>query len=317
MRATVRAFLEQVIDYAGMFPPARLPLRDALRHYTRLTADPAAWLLARFVCPAAQLGELLTAARADGAAAPLPVAVLGRGGRGLKEFADNLDADLRAIDAFRQEEGIPRTADVIELPLPPGLPAREIGDLADYVLARLAVSGVRAFLEVPLTPTWQKDVAALSETLSRAPVDPATGMPPAGLKIRCGGATPAAIPTPEQFALLIALGRERRLPWKATAGLHHPLRHHDAALNTAVHGFFNVFAAGILARVHRLDEPGLVRVLCEESRTAFRFTAERFSWGEWSCTVSQIRDARRWLPSFGSCSFDEPRDDLRAMGLIG
>jgi hypothetical protein len=316
MRKAARAFLEQIVDYAGLFPPARLPLPEALRHYTRHAAEADAWMLGRFVCPAARLGELLDLARSNGAPAPLTVAALGRGGANFTEVAVNFDADLRAIDQFRGEDGMPRKADVIEVPLPAGLSSRERGDLAGYIHARLALLGMRAFFEVPLGPVWHDDVVALSELLTRAPLDSSTGMPPMGLKIRCGGATPSAIPSPEQLAFFIGRCREARLPWKATAGLHHPLRHRDPALDSMVHGFLNVFAAGILARTHPVDEAALVRILCEESPTAFRFTNEHFGWASWTCTVQQVQEARRWLPSFGSCSFEEPRDDLRTLSLL-
>ncbi len=101
MLATVRALMEHLIDCAGMFPPARLPLREALRHYTRTAATPEAWMLGRFVCPAAKLGELRAAIDADGAPESLSIAALGRGGSDVSEFADNAHADLRAIEEFR------------------------------------------------------------------------------------------------------------------------------------------------------------------------------------------------------------------------
>src|SRR5437588_10803041 len=101
MRATVRALMEKLIDSAGMFPPARLPMGEALRHYTRLAATPDAWMLGRFVCPAARLGELFDRARTDGAPRPLRITSLGRGGRDLGELRENLSADLHDIEPFR------------------------------------------------------------------------------------------------------------------------------------------------------------------------------------------------------------------------
>jgi hypothetical protein len=134
-----------------------------------------------------------------------------------------------------------------------------------------------------------------------------------GLKIRCGGAN---VPTVEQLAFFIARCRESHVAWKATAGLHHPLRHRDPVQQTIVHGFVNVFLAGIFARVPVIEEAQVAAILKEESAAAFCFSQERIGWREWSCKVDQVREARAWLPSFGSCSFDEPRDDLRALGLI-
>ena len=80
MLATARAFLEHLIDYAGMFPPARLPMSDAYRQYVGLAAASESWMLGRFVCPAAKLGDLLALAQTDDALTTLGVAALGRGG---------------------------------------------------------------------------------------------------------------------------------------------------------------------------------------------------------------------------------------------
>jgi len=91
---------------------------------------------------------------------------------------------------------------------------------------------------------------------------------------------------------------------------------HRGTTGEMAHGFLNVFGAGILAHVHKLNVDQLAEVLREESAAAFRFTDDGFAWRDWNCTVDQIREARQWIPSFGSCSFEEPCEDLRAMGLI-
>src|SRR6266853_2003382 len=90
MLATVRAFLENLIDYAGMFPPAQLSMPEALRQYTRLAFTPESWMLGRFVCPAAQLGDLEIQVHAASITRAPNVTALGRGGRDRNEFADNL-----------------------------------------------------------------------------------------------------------------------------------------------------------------------------------------------------------------------------------
>ena len=58
MLASVRAMFAGIVDYAGMFPPANLPLEQAIRNYARYRQEPESWMLGRFVCPAEQLAEL-------------------------------------------------------------------------------------------------------------------------------------------------------------------------------------------------------------------------------------------------------------------
>src|SRR5713101_4042837 len=61
MHACVRVLLNRILDYAGLFPPAKLPLEDALRTYLRYRKEsPHRWMLGRFVCPTARLPDLLT-----------------------------------------------------------------------------------------------------------------------------------------------------------------------------------------------------------------------------------------------------------------
>jgi hypothetical protein len=302
MLATVRALMERLIDYAGMFPPARLPMAEALGHYTQLSASPDEWMLGGFVCPASQLRELLELVRGARAPSLLRVAALGRGGRDVPELRSNLAADRDDMSRFARESG--GQADVLEVPVPPDLAPDA---LAHLVADLLPQAGVRTFLEVPLGPAWLTQVQALCKCLGKAPAHRV------GLKIRCGGAT---IPSAEQVAFFIACCRDNRVAWKATAGLHHALPQRDAASEAMAHGFLNVFLAGIFAHVHPLSESQLTDLLQERSTEAFRLWDRRIVWHAWACSLDQLREAREWVPSFGSCSFEEPRDALQALGLI-
>jgi hypothetical protein len=140
--------------------------------------------------------------------------------------------------------------------------------------------------------------------------------PAAGFKLRCGGTDAAAFPTPEQVAGTITACRGAGVPLKFTAGLHHPLRHFDAGVRTPMHGFLNVFVAGVLATVHGLGEDEVRRIVEDEDAGHFVFTDQECRWGDWAVAVAQIVAARRAVVSFGSCSFDEPRADLRALRLL-
>jgi hypothetical protein len=311
MLPTARAFLKRLIDYAGMFPPARLPMRDAYRRYAELASGPEAWMLGRFVCPAAQLGDLLAIARADSAPPILDVAALGRGGVDAAACITHLDLDVRDVTSFRDGIGAGGRVDVIEMPLPSPLPREAIADLVDRIASQINAAGLRVFLEIPYGPGWLEHVAALSEALLRHNKEEARF----GLKIRCGGALPTSVPSIADLAWFVAWCRDSRLPWKATAGLHHALYHESGEATPPAHGFVNVFAAGILAHTHALDAAILAEILREREFSAFRFTPDRIAWRAWECRLEDIRMARGMSQSFGSCSFDEPRDDLVALGL--
>ena len=55
---TLRVLMNGLIDYAGLFPPAALDMATALRNYGAYRAGEYAWMLGRFVLPAARKGEV-------------------------------------------------------------------------------------------------------------------------------------------------------------------------------------------------------------------------------------------------------------------
>ena len=56
--SAARALFSGLIDHAPLFPPASLPLEEALEDHRRALASPHSWIVARFVCPASRLAEL-------------------------------------------------------------------------------------------------------------------------------------------------------------------------------------------------------------------------------------------------------------------
>ncbi len=58
--APLRALLSNLIDYAGLYPPAALPLPIVRERYRGFLASPDAWILNRLVLPFAKLREAST-----------------------------------------------------------------------------------------------------------------------------------------------------------------------------------------------------------------------------------------------------------------
>lgn len=113
------------------------------------------------------------------------------------------------------------------------------------------------------------------------------------------------------------------MPFKATAGLHHPVRAefpltYDAPEPRGVmHGFLNVFMGAALVRTRRIDEETTVRVLDETDAEAFTFGEDSWAWRDLSVDLiglSRVREA--FALSYGSCSFEEPVGDLERLGLV-
>ncbi|HEY4139539.1 MAG TPA: hypothetical protein VGN65_13840, partial [Casimicrobiaceae bacterium] len=143
-----------------------------------------------------------------------------------------------------------------------------------------------------------------------------------GAKIRTGGVTAEAIPAAADVIRFMRCCIEARVAFKATAGLHHPLRA-DRSLTYSIeaprgvmYGFLNVFLAAAFLEFGASDVDAQ-RVLEEQDAAAFTVRDGAIAWGDRSLSAAQLRATRDVVAvSFGSCSFREPVDDLRALSLL-
>jgi hypothetical protein len=175
---------------------------------------------------------------------------------------------------------------------------------AAAILATLPAE-VTAYFELPIG----EDAAPLAAGPGRA-------------KVRTGGVTPDAFPAPAALARWISRCARARVPFKATAGLHHPLRSVQRCTYQAdsptvlMHGFVNVFLAAALLWQGG-SEAAAIATLEEQSPEAFHFDDEYAAWGTHRVTTAQLRAAREnFAISFGSCSFEEPIRDLQQLGWL-
>lgn len=313
--ASLAALLTGLIDYAGLFPPSRLPLEEAVPNYAAYRRSADAWMLGRFICPAARLADLAPYTDLFGPPGPFRVAVLGTGGGDPAAFLAALRDDLGAMAAFEAAHPGRVRADVLEVRLPASTAEGGSGGVAallDGVAEALAGAPVeveRVYVELPAAGDARRALGTVLEAAARHPLRP-------GLKLRCGGLTADAFPTVDHVAAFLAACRDARVPFKATAGLHHPIRRLDRDLGVMRHGFLNVFGAGVLAHALELTEPALRQVLRSEDVRAFAFDEDGFAFQDLRITTAQVRAARAFAVSYGSCSFDEPRTDLRNAGLL-
>lgn len=244
--------LTRLIDYAGLFPPAALPMAEAVRKYAAYRAGEYAWMLGRFVVPA----ENVPAVPGD-----FPLSVLGMHDNDTLEVKASSRDDVERIGA--EANGRTIYVEVSDLDL--------INDLAEH--------GLRA-------------------------------------KIRTGGVTPNAFPQAAFVANFLRRCAEHGVPFKATAGLHHPVRcmkaltYDDDAPRGMMHGFVNVFLAAALL-------PQAESILTEEDPHAFTFEDDVAAWrGHAVRTEDLARLRSEFAISFGSCSFEEPIADLKELGWL-
>jgi hypothetical protein len=293
----VDALLFGLVDYAGLFPPASESMRDALQNYASYRNGEDRSALGRFIVPISRLRELEDAARE-----------LMRRGRGSEPWR---------LSVLLGDDVGPAGQDILNFNNRHGPSSPEGHALIDVVeLKATTVDDVQrrlekipdfftAYLEIPI----EGNVAPLVKAIARAG---------ARAKVRTGGVTPASIPAAEAVIDFIAACQREGVPFKATAGLHHPVRgsyrltyEPDSAVAT-MYGFLNIFIASALLYTGNSRNTAIA-ALEETDRRAFTFEDDAIVWRDKRLTTDQLEAARRFAISFGSCSFREPIDELRPL----
>lgn len=308
------AFLKGLIDYAGLFPPARLPLRDAVKNYATYVNNADYWMLGSFVNPAFDLHELDEYVSLFTKDKPLSISTLGRKGKNEQETLEFLKEDLGAVESFRERHGERVVLNFFELPLSSlNLSTRYLSEIGEL----MAQHKLSCYCELPIQSQESSWKSGLAEVLrSIAKQNESTGHL-LGIKLRTGGIRADLIPPLEVVAAFIHGGKAYKIPAKFTAGLHHPIRMFRDEVQTKMHGFLNVFTAALMANAHNLNESSILEILSDEKSKGFAFKRDRLVWNDLDVSTEMIKKLRRkLLCSYGSCSFDEPREELKALNII-
>jgi len=292
---SVDALIAGLVDYAGLFPPAGEDMRPALESYASYFEGEDRRALGRFIVPISRLNEL------DEAGSDLmPRGRTSNMWRLSVLVAEDVRAASEEVLKFNRRHSSESrhghaVIDVAELK------ASKVDEIGHQ--RRDLPQGLTAYFEIPLTP----DVSPLVETIAKVG---------ARAKVRTGGVTPEAFPAAEAVIDFIAACRREAVPFKATAGLHHPIRgeyrltYEPGGPKGIMYGFVNVFVAAALLYAGESDDTALAALL-ESAASAFMFEDAAIQWRDKRLSLEQILASRsEFAISFGSCSFREPVDEL-------
>lgn len=268
------------------------------------------WMLGRFVCPVSRLKEM-----SQTAAAMMPGTFATSGYRehshaepwSISAVIDGpLEQDLDTIERFcahhaAEEHGL-ASVDCIEMKV---TDSAQVDAALDVIPAN-----VHPFFEVAVDQDVRGIIAAMAGNQCAA-------------KVRTGGTVATAFPTAEQVARFMLACVAADVPFKATAGLHHAVRgeqnltYEKGSARCTMFGFLNVFAAATVARVKRASEGEIVAILNETRGDSFVFGEHGMKVGGFEIDAAQVARVRETFAlSFGSCSFDEPVQELQAAKII-
>jgi hypothetical protein len=274
-------------------------MREAVDAYASYLVSAHAWALGSFIVPVARLDEL-AAARQETSAATVSQPDSAQEWR-LSALATA--ADGRAMAEFNARHAGTMTIHAAEIK---AASATEIRDAAKA--PRTHDLHLDLYFEVPLA-NCATLLPVIAECNARA-------------KIRTGGVTRAMIPTIEDVASFLEACRAHQVAFKATAGLHHPVRsvrpltYEPGCAQATMHGFLNVFLASALVYSGSPDKGEDARALLSETDVrAFQFDDGAAHWRtRVALPASLLADTRaRFATSFGSCSFTEPMEEVEAL----
>jgi len=281
----IHTLLAGLFDYAGLYPPASLSLRSAANNYLDYASSQHAAALGRFIINADRLEELRSIA-----------------GDRLKQFKLSVIAtDIKSLSGISREisDGMP--IDTVEIKCAdPGV----VEQIASNIPQSLTT-----YIEIPFDSQGIAALDAIFGARMRA-------------KIRMGGVVPEAIPPVSAVIPILSALAKLRLPFKATAGLHHairstqPLTYDPQSAKATMHGFLNLCGAAAVLYFGG-DEKDAEKVLQDEDRAAWRVDKDLLQWRDWKWTRDQLSTLRHeFLMGLGSCSFEEPIHDLEALGCL-
>jgi hypothetical protein len=292
---SIQTLLAETIDYAGLFPPSQISMPEAVLNYATYKNSNYNWMLGRFIVPLGRLPEFSESAReftSPDSKNPWRISVVA---------GEDIVDTIRQIQHFNHENAPAVICDVLEL-------KANTGSKIENTVTALPAD-ITAYFELPLIDDLDDLVSALAFTGQRA-------------KIRTGGVTPDGFPTSREIIRFVRTCLAANVPFKATAGLHHPIRcfapltYAADSPKATMHGFLNLFLMVGFAR-EGFRTMVLEDLMEEEFEEVFEFDEGGVTWREHRLTIEQLERARLGgIISFGSCSFDEPITDLQAWGLL-
>jgi hypothetical protein len=285
---SIPAYLHRLVDDAAIFPPGEAPLPDAVAAHRGHRRSAHADLVGPLVIDDRRLPSLTGLTGGD----PLAISLVVSGGVGavgpaVTWASRTEDVELVAVEfALRDEEDLAHNA-------------RRLTTAVDQLLADGDLSDeIAVYVEPPRLTHAEPSHGWLAALDEIAAADHR-------LKLRTGGLGAGAVPSTDELATCIEHALDRELRFKCTAGLHHAVRTTDPDTGAAQHGFLNVLLA-TRASLEGRGHPDVVAVLEETDPDALTRDLD----------PGRAASARRWFTSFGTCSVQEPLDDLVRLGLL-
>jgi len=317
---SINTFIDGIIDYAGLFPPANLNLFDSLSNYLNYIKTNKYNLLSSFVLPINLIDDFIPTLEKIGTDySKLDISFVATKPNDAINFIDSIKSDMDKINSLvNKNDKIYAKAIEITLPI-----KSDIGENKDdfeklyntiSMVSKLVNNEkLQVYYEVPNSKNW---IEITKNTIKLLAEYNSSNQNNISYKIRCGGVKPEMTPPNENVIAAIMTCTKYNVSLKATAGLHHPFRHFNDELGGVMHGFVNIFVAIILSKNMNLRTELMLELLNDENPINFEWNDNGLTWQNHFISIEDIKESKDIISSFGSCSFDEPIDDLKELNIL-
>ena len=276
--SSVPPLLARLIDDAALFAPSRVNMVDAVKAHLDARRAPYGGVIGFLLCPISRFGALVGALRKVRLTRPVSLSLVADTGLGGLPKAISTALDNTKLVDLR----------MIEVPGPSDVDSNWLVQLTEFVPDDV----VRVVEPRRGRPDWLAGVRRVAEA----------GCWP---KLRCGGRSVESFPSVEEVADFLAIATSTGQPFKATAGLHYAVRHHDETSGLTHHGLLNMLVATARA------------VSGASAHEALRCTdAAALAAEAGALSADLARFAREVFACYGSMSLTEPVADLIRLGLL-
>lgn len=283
MSSVLSVLTDGLFDYAGAFPPASLSVPEAEAAYDGFASRPFATWVDRLCVPAAKLAELQN---------PRNVSVIGTRPATMADWEECLAADATAMHGVFVRH-------------PDAIVAYETSFPPDAIYPK-CLQDLRSFNEVDVFAEIHRDGDLADAMAVLAEQDNVYA------KFRTGGVHEGDVPPVKKLAQFLYLCVSLDVPFKLTAGLHHPLR--SMGEHEVEHGFINVLATTAFGLRHDLTAREMVPLLEAGEAHRWEWRRNRLTFEDLSIDVADAEEARALFCSIGSCSIEEPFQGMVDLG---
>ncbi len=327
---SLNIFMQGLLDYAGLFPPATLSLENSLKNFAEYNHHNQKDWLGKFILPINKIDDTILLLNNQNIFSTLKnkaqLSIILSNSKTLSEYKNCAQNDLLSIKKLINQFGNTIDLQSFEI-LPPNdiFNSENTNLLKNFLNYSTEVlfefkNKTDFYCELPLSEKlndYLTEIKKHNENINLLKIS---------VKLRTGGVTPQQIPCPKDIAEAILLCAKHKIPLKATAGLHVPVPNENLQVGAILHGFLNIFSCMLLCYDQILSYKNIINIE-EMKKIISSYSYKDFKFSETGLQIGETKDRfisnqnmtdlrKSYIKSFGTCSFLEPIEHLHENHFI-